>query len=207
MKTIAIDFDGTLCTGRYPLIGEPQPGSAGVLKRLYDAGCYIIIWTCRQGAELEAAQKWLDDNGFCYHAINENNPAHVKQYGGDTRKINADVYIDDRQLGGLPPWSEIGKMLMPDTWDAKYFPRILRCVCDAFDVTAEDLLGDCRKNPLPSARQALAFVLVEKGAGFTDIAGYTQFNRGTLRAQIKTARVRMEYDPAFKKMMAELLTQ
>lgn len=205
MKTIAIDFDGTLCTAQHPLIGAPQPGAARVLKKLYDAGHYIIIWTCRQGADLEAARQWLDDNGFCYHAINENNPAHVKQYGGDTRKVNADVYIDDRQLGGLPSWPEIEKILWAHIRETTDFPRLLNAVCHKFEITKEDLLSRSRIDPLPTARQSLAALLYLADASPSEIARYMNFSLAASHYWINAGHDRLYCDRKFREKIADLL--
>ncbi|WOK05345.1 hypothetical protein RT717_19890 [Imperialibacter roseus] len=33
---------------------------------------------------------------------------------GPYRKVNVDLFIDDRNVGGLPPWGEIWKMIEGD---------------------------------------------------------------------------------------------
>jgi len=110
-KIIACDFDGTLCTINYPECGELIEGAKEVVNRLYDAGNYIIIWTCRWEDTAELAKEFLEKHGIKYHRFNEHHPDLIQKYGNDTRKISADTYIDDRQLGGLPTWSEIEKIL------------------------------------------------------------------------------------------------
>lgn len=104
---IAIDFDGTLHTGQWPAIGEPMAYAPDAVRRLKDAGHYIIIWTCREGAEQTAAVNWLLDQGIPFDRINDHHPDSRRLYGYAARKVNADLYIDDRQLGGLPAWPEI----------------------------------------------------------------------------------------------------
>jgi hypothetical protein len=103
--TIAVDFDGTLHTGQYPEIGLPAPYAADVLQRLSTEGHYIIIWTCRENKTQTDMVNWLIENQIPFNRINDN--IEWEQYGYNARKVNADVYIDDRQLGGLPPWDEI----------------------------------------------------------------------------------------------------
>ena len=105
---IAIDFDGTIVADAYPAIGELKPGAKEVINRLRDEGYYIIIWTCRAGIRLLEAIEFLAKNGIRYHQINKNSPENIREYKGvDTRKVYADLYIDDKGIGGLPDWSEI----------------------------------------------------------------------------------------------------
>ena len=102
---IAIDFDGTLHTGEWPGIGAPAPYAIEVMKRLHDDGHYLIIWTCREGKYQTDMINWLSEKGIPFDRINDN--TEWEQYGYNARKVNADVYIDDRNLGGLPTWREI----------------------------------------------------------------------------------------------------
>lgn len=104
---IAIDFDGTLHTGQFPRIGMPAPYAAEVMQRLKDDGHYLIINTARSGEHLLQAINWLLEQGIPFHRVNDNEPTNVARYGSNTRKIYAHLYIDDRQVGGLPPWNEI----------------------------------------------------------------------------------------------------
>lgn len=110
-KIIAIDFDGTIATINYPECGELIEGAKETINKLYSDGYFIIIWTCRYGEAAELAKKFLNDNEINYHTFNEHSPELIELYNNDTRKISADVYIDDRQLGGLPSWEEIYKIL------------------------------------------------------------------------------------------------
>lgn len=104
---IAIDFDGTVHWGEYPQIGIVVKGAVENIMKLRQDGHYIIIWTCRQGDLLTEAVNWLLEKGIPFNRINDNHPENKLKYGGDTRKIYADLYVDDRQIGGLPEWSKI----------------------------------------------------------------------------------------------------
>lgn len=104
---IAVDFDGTINSAEWPALGRPLPFCADTLRKLKAAGHYIIIWTCREGKEQTAAVNWLLEHEIPFDRINDHYPANITKYGGDARKVFADLYIDDRQLGGLPDWSEI----------------------------------------------------------------------------------------------------
>ena len=102
---IAIDFDGTLCDECFPSIGEPNYPLIGTLKELQRCGKRLILWTCRAGQQLEEAVDWCQHHGLIFDAVNENLPEIIELYGSDSRKITADLYIDDK--AALPQYSVI----------------------------------------------------------------------------------------------------
>ncbi|MEN6422284.1 MAG: hypothetical protein ABFD76_10090 [Smithella sp.] len=104
---IAIDFDGTICFDAYPEIGCIQPYAAETINKLHAAGHYIIINTCREGNRLNEAINWLLEKGIRFNRVNDNHPAAMSKYGSNSRKIFADVVIDDRNLGGFPGWVQV----------------------------------------------------------------------------------------------------
>lgn len=108
---IAIDFDGTLCRSQYPALGSPMPGAVKALQELRDNRHYIIIWTCRTGDRLRDAVNWMLEHQIPFDRVNDHNPENVATYGEGGQKIYADVYIDDRNLGGFPGWFEAMKIL------------------------------------------------------------------------------------------------
>ncbi|HLW09761.1 MAG TPA: hypothetical protein VKX35_05130 [Fermentimonas sp.] len=118
---IAVDFDGTIVKDRYPLIGEPVPGATETLKKLRKEGYQIILWTCRTGKHLAEAVKYCAENGIRFDAINQNLRYRTVYYkGSDPRKVGADLYIDDRGIGGLPDWEDIYELIhkrLPDSQD------------------------------------------------------------------------------------------
>lgn len=102
---IAVDFDGTLCINEYPRIGEPMETMIDFLKLAHSRhdpnSCKIILWTCRTGDLLSEAVEWCKTMGLKFDAVNENLPEIVEEFGGDSRKIYADIYIDDRNCNDL----------------------------------------------------------------------------------------------------------
>ena len=105
---IAVDFDGTLHTGRcWPEIGNPAPHSVEMMQRLKQDGHFLIIWTCREGKYETEMVDWLAQWGIPYDRINNHIQDAAEAFGYESRKIYADVYIDDHNLGGLPSWREI----------------------------------------------------------------------------------------------------
>lgn len=95
-KIIAVDFDGTLCENKWPEIGEANCDLISELIFKQQFGDKIILWTCRSGNELLDAIYWCADLGLYFDAVNENLPEIIEKFGKDTRKIYADIYIDDR---------------------------------------------------------------------------------------------------------------
>jgi trehalose-6-phosphatase len=97
--TLAIDFDGTIAHTEYPIIIALKPQAKEVINKLYDEGHIIIINSCRVNQYAAMMKNFLDDHGLLYHLINENSPHRIQTYGSDTRKISADLYIDDHNIG------------------------------------------------------------------------------------------------------------
>ena len=95
-KVIAVDFDGTLCRNKYPEIGDANSELIRQLIEERKNGTAVILFTCRNGKILKEAVKWCKDQGLTFDAVNRNIKERIRAYKGDTRKISADVYIDDR---------------------------------------------------------------------------------------------------------------
>jgi hypothetical protein len=104
---IAVDFDGTIVEDKYPEIGKLKPFAKWVINALRHEGYYMILWTSRSDKELLEAKDFLIKEGFTFDAYNESNPENIVKYGRDTRKIFADLYIDDKNLTPLQSWNEI----------------------------------------------------------------------------------------------------
>ncbi len=110
---IAIDFDGTIVEHAYPKIGKEIPFATDTLKMLQKDRHQLILWTVREGALLEEAVDFCRKRGVEFYAINQNNPETVEEEF-ISRKITVDLYIDDRNLGGLPDWGIIYQMIKSD---------------------------------------------------------------------------------------------
>lgn len=108
---LAIDFDGTICRGKYPNIDGLQPYAKEVINRFYESGHYLIINTCRSGDQLIEAINWMLQNCIPFHRVNDNHPGQTAIYNNNSRKVNADVYIDDRNLGGFPGWLQTEEII------------------------------------------------------------------------------------------------
>ena len=105
---IAVDFDGTIVEHQYPAIGPEKPFAIETLKKLVEEQHRIILWTVREGKLLEDAVRFCRERGLEFYAVNRNYPEE-KDYS--ERKIRADLWIDDRNLGGLPDWGNIYRII------------------------------------------------------------------------------------------------
>lgn len=80
------------------------------LKKLQQEGNLLILWTYRSGKKLEEAVKFCEDNGLTFYAINKSYPEEVMSEE-ISRKVNADIFIDDRDVRGMMGWGEIYQIL------------------------------------------------------------------------------------------------
>lgn len=109
---IAVDFDGTIVEHRYPSIGRELPFAIETLKKLREEGHRLILWSVREGRLLDDAVTFCRERGLEFYAVNrdypEEDPSRNNHY---SRKLKADLFIDDRNLGGLPDWGTIYEMI------------------------------------------------------------------------------------------------
>ena len=110
---IAVDFDGTIVEHRYPEIGKEKLFAFETLRALQKQGHLLILWTFRIGKELDEAVAYCQKNGVEFYAVNKSFPEEEFDES-ISRKINADLFIDDRNIGGFPGWGEIYQMLSRD---------------------------------------------------------------------------------------------
>jgi hypothetical protein len=114
--TIAVDFDGTIVEDKYPDIGRERPFATQTLRMLIEDRHKLILWSVRTGKELEDAVKWCAERGVDFYAVNLDFPEEKMEYNQHySRKIKADIFIDDRNLGGMPDWGTIYNMIKHHT--------------------------------------------------------------------------------------------
>ena len=98
---IAVDFDGTIVEHKYPEIGQEVPFAIDTLKMLIKDQHRLILWSVREGAR-----------GVEFYAVNKDYPEEEKEKNNHfSRKLKADFFIDDRNVGGLPEWGQIYQMI------------------------------------------------------------------------------------------------
>lgn len=109
--TIAVDFDGTIVEHRYPEIGREIPFATETLKMLAKEGHRLILWSVREGQLLDEAVAWCREHGLEFYAVNKDYPEETTLHDNFSRKLKVDLFIDDRNIGGLPDWGVIYQMI------------------------------------------------------------------------------------------------
>ena len=98
-KIVAIDFDGTLVEDKFPRIGRAYPEMFWLVRKLQQNGVRVILWTSRDHSNLmEAVTFCREVHGIVFDAINENIKEVQEMFHNDTRKVYADLYIDDKAI-------------------------------------------------------------------------------------------------------------
>lgn len=110
--TIAVDFDGTIVKHRYPDIGPEIPFAIETLLKLQEEGHKLIMWSVREGELLDEAVEWCRERGLEFYAVNRDYPEEDTENNNHfSRKLKVGIFIDDRNLGGLPDWGTIYQMI------------------------------------------------------------------------------------------------
>lgn len=94
-RIIAVDFDGTLVSNKFPDIGEIDQVMWDKILEEQKAGTKIILWTSRTGSYLDKAVEFCANHGLTFDAVNDN-IEECKALGWNARKVFANLYIDDR---------------------------------------------------------------------------------------------------------------
>lgn len=97
-KIVAVDFDGTVVTHKYPIIGEPVPEALDTLRWFMAHDVKIILWTMRSGPHLDEAVRYLEANGIELYGVNKN--PDQKDWTASP-KAYAQFYIDDAAVGAF----------------------------------------------------------------------------------------------------------
>jgi GNAT superfamily N-acetyltransferase len=113
-KTIGVDFDGTIVEHAYPDIGSEMMFAFATLRELQNRGHRLILWTIREGKLLDEAVEYCRQNGVEFYAVNKSFPEEQFEQGITPRKLQCDLFIDDRNIGGFIGWSEVWQKLYPD---------------------------------------------------------------------------------------------
>ena len=122
---IAVDFDGTIVEHRYPEIGKPILFAFEALKELQKRGHKLILWTYRSGKALEEAIEYCRKNGIEFYSVNKSYPEEKVDCENFNRKIDAELFIDDRNIGGFPGWAKVLQLLHPEDFKINNEPKSL----------------------------------------------------------------------------------
>ena len=116
-KLIAVDFDGTIVEDKYPQIGKPMMFAMETLKKFQEDGHRLILWTYRSGRALQDAVEFCREQGIEFYAVNSSYPEEDFDRDQASRKIHADVFIDDRNFGGFPGWGEVYQLISGESME------------------------------------------------------------------------------------------
>ena len=73
----------------------------------------LILWSVREGKLLDDAVNWCRERGVEFYAVNRDYPEErgTENNNNFSRKLKVDMFIDDRNIGGLPDWGTIYRMI------------------------------------------------------------------------------------------------
>ena len=144
--TIAVDFDGTIVEHRYPKIGNEIPFAIQTLKMLIQDHHKLILWSVREGELLDEAVEWCRVRGVEFYAVNKDFPEEdVEKNRHFSRKLKVDMWIDDRNVGGLPDWGTIYRMIT----ERKSYEDIMREEYSMAPPTPINMGGNIPPQPHP----------------------------------------------------------
>ena len=125
IMVIAVDFDGTIVEHMYPKIGNEIPFATDTLKELIKDGHQLILWSVREDGLLQEAVDWCHRRGVDFWAVNKDYPEEERSKNNHfSRKLKADMFIDDRNVGGLRDWGTIYQMIKyNETWESMHYNR------------------------------------------------------------------------------------
>lgn len=100
-KIIAIDYDETITDNTpFPKEGKIRKEAKIYIKKLYDKGYTLILWTARKEPYYsQCIERLKKENLFQYFSFTYSN--------SPCGKINADFYIDDKSIIGKLKWNKI----------------------------------------------------------------------------------------------------
>ena len=108
---IAVDFDGSIVEHRYPEIGPVIPFAIQTLTMLQKEGHRLVLWSVREGKLLEDAVDFCRERGLEFYSVNSNYTEAQTDHQNFSRKLKADVFIDDRNVGGMLDWGSICRII------------------------------------------------------------------------------------------------
>lgn len=141
---IAVDFDGTIVEHRYPEIGQEIPFAIDTLKMLQKEGHRLILWSVREGKLLDEAVEFCRERGLEFYSVNSNYTEEKDNHEHFSRKLKADMFIDDRNIGGLPDWGSIYRII-----------RYRINVADLVTAALEEKFGDIERRQQSRKKKGL----------------------------------------------------
>lgn len=101
---IAVEFENVIYD---PKANKEVQGAVTTLRRLHGKGHSIILWSSQSDRQLVWAVNWIlkkgiPISGICTPALGELNRVDVSP-----RKIQADLYVESKVVGGFPGWDKV----------------------------------------------------------------------------------------------------
>jgi hydroxymethylpyrimidine pyrophosphatase-like HAD family hydrolase len=97
-KIIAVNFDGTLCQNAFPKIGAANWKVISYIKQQKKEGAALVLWTMREGRQLQDAIDWCTLRGIAFEAVNDNTASMKAFYQNNPRKVFFNELIEDKAL-------------------------------------------------------------------------------------------------------------
>ena len=113
---IAVDFDGILAGNgsEFPKIGLTNYAMVKLIQDLIENKHEVILWTTRNGEELQAALDWCKAYKLNFCSINSPAPSNAAAYEGayptQSRKVYADIYLDDHNPTYMVNYRKFGQV-------------------------------------------------------------------------------------------------
>ena len=82
----------------------------------------LILWTSREGDELEEAVDFCRKNGIQFYAVNNSYPEE-KYDENMSRKINCEVFVSHKNIGGLMGWGETWQEIKKISGEDKLYEK------------------------------------------------------------------------------------
>lgn len=104
---VAVDFDGCVTTGEYGSSLSLQQYAKQALTEMKNMDIDLILWSCRGETDgsLDDAKEFLKANDML-HLFSKFNDGSDFSTWGNNRKVLADVYLDDKVVGGWCGWED-----------------------------------------------------------------------------------------------------
>ena len=116
---IAVDFDGTIVEHKYPAIGRELPFATETLRMLIRDRHKLILWSVREGRLLDEAVEWCRERGVEFYAVNRDYPEESREHDSFSRKLKADLFIDDRN-DNCQGAAKVGIATLPDPYGTEW---------------------------------------------------------------------------------------
>jgi len=131
---LAVDFDGTIVSNEFPLIGVPNMVVIDKVKEFVASGGKWILYTCRNADELKAAVQFCEEQGITPDAVNDDVPDIKNSAFGRSKSIKPyfNCCVDDKnstiETFSIADLSKDSSVLEPDELAQKRMSGIINFI-------------------------------------------------------------------------------